>query len=139
MLQKLSKCEVKAWLCWNLIILPPIRFYVKSNFGEFKLFKNVFWVSNVKGSEFWFWYIWATFKSPIYQNSKFRVSKIAKNDIFGLSEFAKIWFHIRGEMIKFQRSQALTSHFVQEHNEGGTACWDCKLGLQVGTASWDWK
>ena len=36
MLQKLSKCEVKAWLCPNLIILPPIQNNVKSNFGEFK-------------------------------------------------------------------------------------------------------
>ena len=42
MLQKLSKCEVKAWLCCNFIILPPpLRFYVKSNFGEFKRSKNV--------------------------------------------------------------------------------------------------
>ena len=29
MLQKFSKCEVKAWLCWNLMILLPIRFCVK--------------------------------------------------------------------------------------------------------------
>ena len=41
MLQKLSKCEVKAWLCLNLIILLLLRFYVKSIFGEFKQFKNV--------------------------------------------------------------------------------------------------
>ena len=40
-LQKLSKCEVNAWLCWNLIILPPLWFYVKSNFGELKGSKNV--------------------------------------------------------------------------------------------------
>ena len=33
MLLKLSKCEVKDCLCWNLIILPPLQFYVKSNFG----------------------------------------------------------------------------------------------------------
>ena len=32
MLQKLSKCEVLAWLYWNLIILLPLRFCVKSNF-----------------------------------------------------------------------------------------------------------
>ena len=43
MLQKLSKCEVKAWLCYNLIILPPLRFYVKSNFGEFKRSQDVIW------------------------------------------------------------------------------------------------
>ena len=41
MLQKLSKCEVKAWLCWNLMILLPLRFCVKSHFGEFKRSKNV--------------------------------------------------------------------------------------------------
>ena len=53
MLQKLSRCEVKAWLCWNLIILPSIRFYVKSNFGRFKKPKNVI-LDNFRGSECWF-------------------------------------------------------------------------------------
>ena len=53
MLQKLSKCEVKAWLCWNLIILLPPRFYAKSNFGEFKQSKNVIF-GYFRGSEFWF-------------------------------------------------------------------------------------
>ena len=42
MLQKLSKCEVKAWLCLNLIILPPLWIYMKSNFGEFKRSKMSF-------------------------------------------------------------------------------------------------
>ena len=37
------------------------------------------------------------FKYQIYQNSKFWVSKIAKNDIFGLFEFAKVWFHVKLE------------------------------------------
>ena len=32
LLQKLSKCEFKAWLCWNSIILLPLRFYVTSKF-----------------------------------------------------------------------------------------------------------
>ena len=36
MLQKLSKCEVKAWLWWHFIIIPPLRFYVKSIFENFK-------------------------------------------------------------------------------------------------------
>ena len=36
MLQKLSKCEVKAARCGNFTICLPLRFYVKSNFGEFK-------------------------------------------------------------------------------------------------------
>ena len=41
MLQKLTRCEVKARLCWNLIMLPPLRFYVKSTLGEFERLKNV--------------------------------------------------------------------------------------------------
>ena len=53
MLQKLSNCEVKAWLCWSMIILQSLRFYVKSNFGEFKQRKNVIF-GNFIGSEFWF-------------------------------------------------------------------------------------
>ena len=53
MLQKLSNCEVKAWLCWNLINLLPLRFYVKSNFGEFKRSNNVIF-GNFRNSEFWF-------------------------------------------------------------------------------------
>ena len=53
MLQKLSKCEVKAALCGYFAILSPLRFYVKSNFGEsteFKLSKNVIF-GNLRCSE----------------------------------------------------------------------------------------
>ena len=52
MLQKISKCEVKAWLCWNLIKLLSLRFYVKLNFGKFKLSKNVIF-DNFRDSEPW--------------------------------------------------------------------------------------
>ena len=52
MLQKLSKYEVKAWLCWNLMILPPLRFCVKSYFGEFKRSKNVIY-GNFRDAELW--------------------------------------------------------------------------------------
>ena len=52
MLQKLSKCEVKALLYWNLIILPPLRFYVKSNFVGFHRSKNVIF-ANFIDSELW--------------------------------------------------------------------------------------
>ena len=77
MLQKLSKCEVEVWLCWNSIILPPLRFYVKSNFSKFKRSKNV--ILAILGIlNFDFWSIWAFFKCQIYQNSNFRVSEIAK-------------------------------------------------------------
>ena len=34
MLQKLLKCEVKAWLCWNLIIFPPLTEKVKLDVGS---------------------------------------------------------------------------------------------------------
>ena len=50
MLQKLSKCEVMAWLCWNLIILLPLSFYVKSHFSKFKQSKNVIF-GNFRDSE----------------------------------------------------------------------------------------
>ena len=36
MLQKFSKCQVKAKRSGNLIILLPLKFYVKSNFGGLK-------------------------------------------------------------------------------------------------------
>ena len=52
MLQKISKCEVNAWLCWNLMILPPLWFCVKSHFGEFKQSKNVIY-SNFRVAELW--------------------------------------------------------------------------------------
>ena len=96
MLQKLSKCEVKAWLCWDSIILLALRFYVKSKFGKFKWSKSVI-LANFRGSEFWFLVNLSSFKSQIYRISKFIGSKIAKNYIFGPFEFAYIWFHVKSE------------------------------------------
>ena len=61
MVQKLSKCEVKAWLWWSLIILPSLRFYVKSNFGEFKQSKNVI-LGNLRDSELWIFGKFGTWK-----------------------------------------------------------------------------
>ena len=63
MLQKISKCEVKAWLCWSLIILPPLRFCVKSHFGEFKHSKNVTY-GNFRDSELWIYAKFGTWKLP---------------------------------------------------------------------------
>ena len=63
MLQKLSKFEVKAWLCWNMIILPPLRFYVKSNFVEYKRSKDVIF-ANFRSSEFWFLVTVSNFQVP---------------------------------------------------------------------------
>ena len=41
MLQKLSKCEVKAARYGHFSNLLPLRIYMKSNFGELKRSKNV--------------------------------------------------------------------------------------------------
>ena len=73
MLQKISKCEVKAWLCWNLIILPSLRFYVKSNFGVFKWSKNVV-MGNFRGSEFGFLANLSNFQVP--NLSKFKDQRL---------------------------------------------------------------
>ena len=43
MLQKLSICEVQASLSWNLVILLPLRFCVKSNFVNANGQKCHFW------------------------------------------------------------------------------------------------
>ena len=96
MLQKLSKCEVKAWLCWNLMILLPLRFCVKSNFGEFKQSKNVIF-GNSRDSEVWILVNFGLESCSNWLKSKFSTSKIAKNDIFGLFEFAKMWFHVKSK------------------------------------------
>ena len=97
MLQKLSKCEVKAWLCWNMIISPSLCFYVKSHFGKFKRSENVIF-DNFCGSEiFIFSKLEQLSSSKFTKNSKFRVYKIDKNDTFGPFEFTKIGFHIKSE------------------------------------------
>ena len=69
MLQKLWKYEVKGWPCWNLIILPPLRFYVISNFGGFNRSKNVIFANFIE-SELWiFGKSWKLLKfTKIYGN-----------------------------------------------------------------------
>ena len=52
-LQKFSKCEVKAAWCGNLLILLPLKFYVKSNFGELKGSK-IWFLAILEGLKFWF-------------------------------------------------------------------------------------
>ena len=96
MLQKFWKCEVKAWLSWNLIILPLLQFYMKSNFGVFKQSKNVI-LTIFRGSEFRF----------LVNLSNFQVQKLPKFKVLSLSncqkwhfgpfEFTKIWFHVKLE------------------------------------------
>ena len=79
-LQKHSKCEVKVWLCWNLIILPPLQFYVKLNFGEYKRSKNVIF-GKFRASGLWILVNLVLESCSNLLKSKFRTSKIAKNDI----------------------------------------------------------
>ena len=67
------------------MILLPLQFYVKSNFGKFKRSKNVIF-GNFRDSE-----VWNLLKIKIQK------SKIAKNDIFEPFEYAKISFHVKSE------------------------------------------
>ena len=96
MLQKLSKYEVKAWLCWNLNTLLPLRFYVKSNFSEFEQSKNVT-CGNFGDTELKIFGKFGTWMLLKLLKSNFRTSKMVKNDIFWVFEFAKIWFHVNSE------------------------------------------
>ena len=94
MLQKLSKYEVKAWLCRNLMIFLPLRFYVKSNFGEFFQSKNVIF-GKFRDSELWILVNLGLECCSNLLKSKFRTSTIVKINIFGSFEFTKIWFHVK--------------------------------------------
>ena len=98
----------------SLILLPPLQFYVKSDFGDFRRSKNVIF-GNFRDSELWTLVNLGLESCSNWQKLKFRVSKIAKNDIFGPSEITKIGIftqnRIGSKIIKFQQSQALTSHF----------------------------
>ena len=105
------KCEVKAWLFWSLIILPSLRFYVKSNFGECKRSKNVI-CGNSRGSESWFLVNLSTFQDPNFP--KFKVLSLQNCQIWHFEpfEFAKNSISCKiGVAVIFQQSQALTSHF----------------------------
>ena len=99
MLQNLSKCEVKAWLFWNLIILLPLRFYVKCNVGEIKQSKNIILaILEVINFDF---SIFGQISCPKFtNNSKFRGSEIAKNVIFRPCEFTQIWFYLKSKWHK---------------------------------------
>ena len=82
--------------CWNLIVLLPLWFYLKSNFGELKRSKNVIF-ANFRHFEFWNWVNLELKNCSNLLKSQFRTSKIGKNGIFGQFEFAKIWFHVKSE------------------------------------------
>ena len=89
MLQKLSKCEIKATRFVNFTICSPRRFFVKSNFDKFKQSKNVIF-GNFGGSEIFVFQFEPCFKSQIYTNSIFRVSEIVKMAIFNFRIMPKL-------------------------------------------------
>ena len=79
-----------------MIILPPLHFYVESNFGEFEQSKNAIF-GNFRDSRLW---ILVNLGLESWFNllkSKFRTSKIASNDNFGLFEIPKTVFHVKSE------------------------------------------
>ena len=114
MLQKISKCEVKAGLCWNMIILLPLRFYVKSNFGEFKRSKSVIF-GNFIDSELWIFGKFRTWKLLKFTKIKIENLKNCQKWRF-LTVWIrqnwisrKIWVLVKWPNFK---CQALTSHFA---------------------------
>ena len=113
MLQKLSKCEVKAWLCWNLIDLPP-----HSDFT----WNQILTISNCPKISFL-----AILKVLNLDFSQFEQLTSPKFTKIQISESLKqkwhvwtVWIHQNlmphknwsgGKIIKYQQSQALTSQF----------------------------
>ena len=135
MLQKLSEFDVKAWICWYLLILPPFRFYVKSILGNFKRSKNVLF-GNFRDCELGILVNLGLGSWSNLLKSKFRASKFAKNYIFELYEFTKIWFHAKSERRYNDQSSTKSSlNFISskflEHSVG-----QCPKHLKVPTLSW---
>ena len=112
MLQKLSKCEVKAWLCWNLMILPPLWFCMKKlYFGEFKWSID----GNFRDAKLW---ILVNLEheccSNLLKNQNSEPLKLAKMTFLDSLISPKIdltWDLIGGKVIRFQQNHALTTHF----------------------------
>ena len=71
------------------MILYLLRFWVKSNFGEFKRSKNVIF-GNFGDFELWILVNLGLENCYNLLKYKFRTSKIAKIDISGLFEFPKM-------------------------------------------------
>ena len=69
MLQKLSKCEVKAAWYGYFSNLLPLRFYVKSNFDVIKHSKNAIF-ANFRGAELLFLVNLSNFATPNLLNFK---------------------------------------------------------------------
>ena len=81
--------------CWILVvILSPLRFYVKSNFDEFNRSKDA-------NFNFEFLVNLGLESCSNLLKSKFRTSRIVKINIFGPLEFTKIRFHVKSAINKF--------------------------------------
>ena len=111
MLQKLSKCEVKAWLCWNLIILPSLRFTWNLIFANFNGQKISF-LAIVEVLNFDFLSKFQVPNWPKFQSLEhLKLPNMTFLDRLCSTKFDFPLNQSGGNMIKFQQSQALTSHF----------------------------
>ena len=112
-LQKLSKCEVKAAQCGNVTICMPLRFDVKSNFYAFKLSKMSFLaLLEVVNFDFSNFEQFFNSKFTQFQNSEsLKLVKMTFLDCFNSPKLDFTYNLSDGKIIKFQQSQALTSHF----------------------------
>ena len=81
-----------------------LRFYVKSNFARFKRSKNGI-LGNFRHSELRILLHLGLESCSNLLKSRFTTSKIAKNDVFELFEFTKIWFHMKSSFGEFKRSR----------------------------------
>ena len=78
---------------WNFIGHPIFR---EIKFGKICIAKIAFFTI-LETLKFGLWKIWDLKKCSNLLKSKFRTSKIAKNDNFWPLEVAKIWFHVKSE------------------------------------------
>ena len=83
MLQKLSKSEVKAWLCWNLIFFTVTPILHEIKFLRIQMVKKRFFLAILEVLNFDFSQFEQLSSPKFAKNSKFKVAKIAKNDTFG--------------------------------------------------------
>ena len=109
MLQKLSKCEVKASLCGNFSICLPFRFYVKSNSGKFKRL-TISFSTLLEALNFNFSKFEPFFKSQICKNWKLRGSEVVKT-AFLRFKFCQDWFYAKLGGKWILELWRFTSHF----------------------------
>ena len=108
LLQKLSKCEVKAALFRHFTISLPLRFWVKQNFV---VIKNAIF-TNLQALHFDFRKFDQFLESQIFPKFKFQWPKNGKKRQFLRFIFCQNWFHTKlsGYFWIFI-IWALTSHF----------------------------